>query len=146
MRSNTSKRDGWLTVVSELWTTLSNINSILNNMNQCTTKWQKLTYQVHVYKISISQYTLLVRAYSLGPIVHISVMRLSASWCHFRQCPWEIGSAWAERVGWEGGGGGGGIRGGGWVYPKGANSMAISGFCCRKAFVGTGMAIFVLLA
>ena len=26
-------------------------------------------------------------------------MRLSASWCHFRQCPWDLGSAWAERAG-----------------------------------------------
>jgi len=30
----------------------------------------------------------------LGPIAPISVMRLSASWCHFRQCPWDLGSAW----------------------------------------------------
>jgi len=29
-------------------------------------------------------------------------------------------------------------------YPKGANSMAISGFYCRKAFAGTGMAISFL--
>jgi len=36
---------------------------------------------------------------SLGPIADISVMRLSASWCHFRQCPWDVGSAWAERAG-----------------------------------------------
>ena len=36
---------------------------------------------------------------SLGPIVYISIMRLSASWCHFRQCPWDLGSASAERVG-----------------------------------------------
>jgi len=20
-------------------------------------------------------------------------------WCHFQQCPWEIGSVWAQRVG-----------------------------------------------
>ena len=36
---------------------------------------------------------------SLGPIVDISIMRLSASWCHFRQCPWDLGSVWAERAG-----------------------------------------------
>ena len=36
---------------------------------------------------------------SLGPIADISVMRLSASWCHFGQCPWDLGSAWAENVG-----------------------------------------------
>ena len=35
----------------------------------------------------------------LGPIADISVMRLSASWWHFRQCPWDLGSAWAESVG-----------------------------------------------
>jgi len=27
---------------------------------------------------------------SLGPITDISVMRLSASWCHFRQCPRDL--------------------------------------------------------
>ena len=27
--------------------------------------------------------------------------------------------------------------GGGWVHPKGANSMAMSGLACRKALVGT---------
>jgi len=27
---------------------------------------------------------------------------------------------------------------GGWVHPKGANSMAASGLDCRKALVGTG--------
>ena len=34
-----------------------------------------------------------------------------------------------------------------WVggcYPKGANSMAVSGLCCRKALVGTGRAISVV--
>ena len=35
----------------------------------------------------------------LGPIAPLSVMRLSASWCHFWQCPWDLGSAWAERAG-----------------------------------------------
>ena len=38
---------------------------------------------------------------------------------------WEIGSVLAE-------------RGGGWVHPKGANSMAVSGLGFRKAMVGTG--------
>ena len=28
--------------------------------------------------------------------------------------------------------------GGGWVHPKGANSMVMSGLTCRKALVGTG--------
>ena len=32
------------------------------------------------------------------PMVHVCTVRLSASWCHIQQCPWEIGSAWAERV------------------------------------------------
>jgi len=35
-------------------------------------------------------------------------------------------------------------EGGGWVHPKGANSMAMSGLTCRKALVGTGRAISVL--
>ena len=34
--------------------------------------------------------------------------------------------------------------GGGWVNPKGANSMAMSGLACRKALVGTGRAVSVL--
>ena len=38
----------------------------------------------------------------------------------------------------------GGTGGGGWVHPKGANSMAVSGLTCRKALVGTGRAISVL--
>ena len=38
---------------------------------------------------------------SLGPIADISVMWLSASWCYFQQCPWDLGSAWAERAGQE---------------------------------------------
>jgi len=33
------------------------------------------------------------------PMEHICIMRLAASWCHIWQCPWEIGSMWAERVG-----------------------------------------------
>ena len=35
----------------------------------------------------------------LGPIAPNVVIILSASSCDFRQCPWEIGSATAERVG-----------------------------------------------
>ena len=35
----------------------------------------------------------------------------------------------------------GGKGGGWWVYPKGANSMAVSGLCGRKVLVGTGKAI-----
>ena len=35
----------------------------------------------------------------------------------------------------------GGTGGGGWVYPKGANSMAVSGLRGRKVLVGTGKAI-----
>ena len=38
----------------------------------------------------------------------------------------------------------GGTGGGGWVHPEAANSMAVSGLTCRKALVGTGMAISVL--
>ena len=37
-----------------------------------------------------------------------------------------------------------GTRGGGWVHPKGVNSMAASGLGCRKALVGTGWAISLL--
>ena len=35
----------------------------------------------------------------LGPIAPNVVIILSASSCDFRQCPWEIGSATAERAG-----------------------------------------------
>ena len=35
----------------------------------------------------------------------------------------------------------GGAGGGGWVHPKGANSMAMSGLRDRKVLVGTGRAI-----
>ena len=35
----------------------------------------------------------------------------------------------------------GGTRGGGWVHPEGANSMAMSGLRDRKVLVGTGRAI-----
>ena len=35
----------------------------------------------------------------------------------------------------------GGTGGGGWVHPKGANSMAVSGLRGRKVMVGTGKAI-----
>ena len=38
----------------------------------------------------------------------------------------------------------GGTGGGGWVYPKGANSMAASGFVLRSDLVGTGRAISIL--
>ena len=34
----------------------------------------------------------------------------------------------------------GGAGGGGWVHPKGANSMAVSGLRDRKVLVGTGRA------
>jgi len=37
--------------------------------------------------------------------------------------------------------GGTGGGGGGWVYPKGANSMAASGLVFRSDLVGTGKAI-----
>ena len=39
----------------------------------------------------------------------------------------------------------GGIGGGGWAHPKGANSMAESGFGCRNDLVGIGRAISALL-
>ena len=38
----------------------------------------------------------------------------------------------------------GGTGGGGWVHPKGANSMATSGLVLRSDLVGTGSAISVL--
>ena len=38
----------------------------------------------------------------------------------------------------------GGTGGGGWVYLKGANSMAMSGLDSGKALVGTGRAISVV--
>jgi len=38
----------------------------------------------------------------------------------------------------------GGIGGGGWVHPKGANSMAVSGLVSRIDLVGTGRANSVL--
>ena len=38
----------------------------------------------------------------------------------------------------------GGTGGGGWVHPKGANSMAVSGLVLRSNLVGTGRAIAVL--
>ena len=37
-----------------------------------------------------------------------------------------------------------GRTGGGWVHPKGANSMAVSGLICRKALIATGRAISIL--
>ena len=52
---------------------------------------------VLISKVSLTRRVLLIN--SLGPIADISIMRLSASWCHFRQCPWDLGSAWAERAG-----------------------------------------------
>ena len=39
----------------------------------------------------------------------------------------------------------GGTRGGRWVHPKGANSMAESGLVFRSDLVGTGRAISILL-
>jgi len=38
----------------------------------------------------------------------------------------------------------GGIRGGGWVHPTGASSMAASGLISRSNLVGTGRAISLL--
>ena len=55
-------------------------------------------------------------------------MRLSASRCHFWQCP-------LEQKGQD--------RGGGWVHLLSANSMAVSGLSCINDLVGTGRAIFV---
>ena len=37
-----------------------------------------------------------------------------------------------------------GIGGGGWVHPKGADSMTISEFCFRNALVGSGWATVLL--
>jgi len=39
----------------------------------------------------------------------------------------------------------GGTGGGGWVHPKGANSMATSGFAFRSDLVGTGRATSILI-
>ena len=36
------------------------------------------------------------------------------------------------------------IGGGGWMHPKGANSMAVSGLVSRNDLVGTGRTISVL--
>ena len=60
-------------------------------------------------------------------------MILSASLCHFQQCPLEIGTAQEEWVGWG-------------VHPKSANSVAMSGLYGRKALVGTRWPISVFLA
>ena len=38
----------------------------------------------------------------------------------------------------------GGTGGGGWVHPKGANSMAVSGLRGRKVLVSTGRAISIV--
>ena len=38
----------------------------------------------------------------------------------------------------------GGTGGGEWVHPKGANSMAVSGFIFRSDLVGTGWTISIL--
>ena len=39
----------------------------------------------------------------------------------------------------------GGIGGGGWVHPKGADSMAVSGLCFGNTLVGSEWATAVLL-
>jgi len=31
-------------------------------------------------------------------ITHRAALTIACMWCHFQQCPWEIGSVWAERV------------------------------------------------
>ena len=51
------------------------------NMTSKTTAWYGLCRPY----ATISCYTV----NPLGPIADISVMRL-ASWCHFRQCPWDL--------------------------------------------------------
>jgi len=45
------------------------------------------------------QLKLQVSSFFISLINPLGVMRLSASWCHFRQCAWDLGSAWAERPG-----------------------------------------------
>ena len=64
----------------------------------------------------------------LGPIVPKVVIIFSASSCDFRQCPWEIRSATAERAG----------QGelGGCTHPEGANSMAESELRCSSKGLG----------
>ena len=52
----------------------------------------------------------------------------------FRQCPWEIGSAPAERAGQ-----------GEVVHPKGADSMAVFGLSLEEPLVGAQRATSVLL-
>ena len=48
----------------------------------------------------IYQYCLLKWRYTFfNTFLAVDSMKLSASWCHFWQCPLEIGSAWAERAG-----------------------------------------------
>jgi len=32
-------------------------------------------------------------------ITHRAALTIACMWCHFQQCPLEIGSVWAERVG-----------------------------------------------
>ena len=82
----------------------------------------------HQATFRIGHFTFLWNYYnSFGPIADISVMRLSASWCHFQRCPLEIGSASAERAG----------------YGEVGN-MAVSGPVFRKDLVGTGRAISLL--
>ena len=58
--------------------------------------------------------------------------QLLSLWCHFWQCPWDLGSASAERAGQR-------------RRVGASNSVAASGFGCTKALVGTGWAIFLLL-
>ena len=71
---------------------------------------------------------------SLGPIADISVMRLS-----FTMSLLVLGLRFCvSRKG--------GTGGGGWVNPKGVNSMATSGLVFRSDLVGTGRSISVLFA
>jgi len=72
----------------------------------------KLSLELWLHHLTAAVLTLFCTMIPYG------VMRLSASLCQFRQCPLEIGYVWTEM---------GGTGGGGWVQPKGANSMAVSG-------------------
>ena len=66
-------------------------------LRTCTFQNRRLTILLEPYTLKHAEIHGPIN--SLGPIADISVMRLSASQCHFRQCPWDLGSASAERVG-----------------------------------------------
>ena len=66
-------------------------------------------------------------------------MRLSSVMSDFRQCPWDLGSALAERAGQ-------GDPEGGWVSALSLGSMAAFGLGLEKLLVGAGWAILSFFA